>query len=71
MMLKALADCRIAHLYTAPINHIYKNATASVRLYNNTNKCPIGRGVCQGDTISPKTLQHFIAIQLKKFQIFF
>lgn len=53
-MLKALSNCRIDHRYTMLIKHIYENATASVRLQEDTDQFPIKRGVRQGDTISPK-----------------
>lgn len=51
-MLTALTECRIDHRYTNIIQHIYQNATASVRLSKQeTNKFHIKRGVRQGDTI--------------------
>ena len=33
---------------------MYKNATSCIKLHKNTTKFRIGRGVRQGDTISPK-----------------
>ena len=36
------------------ISTIYKNATSTVRLHKNSDKIKIKKGVCQGDTISPK-----------------
>ena len=36
------------------IKHIYENATSCIELHENAEKFKIGRGVRQGDTISPK-----------------
>ena len=46
--------CRVDYRYSRIIKHIYENATSCIRLHENTNKFKIGRGVRQGDTISPK-----------------
>lgn len=52
--LDSLQKCRVDYRYTKLIYNIYKNATMIVRLHENTNPIKIGRGVRQGDTISPK-----------------
>lgn len=65
-MLKALSDCRIDYRYSAVIKHIYENATASVRLHDNTDKFNIERGVRQGDTISPKLFNAVLQYMYKQ-----
>lgn len=65
-MLKALADCRIDHRYSTLIGNTYKNATACVRLHEDTNKFPIGRGVRQGDTLSPKLFTALLELMCKR-----
>lgn len=52
-LLEALSECRIDYRYTTLIKHIYNNATASVRLHEDTKKFRIEKGVRQGDTLSP------------------
>ncbi|XP_045460954.1 uncharacterized protein LOC123671253 [Harmonia axyridis] len=53
-VLDSLQKCRVDYRYTKLIYNIYKNATMMVRLHENTNLIRIGRGVRQGDTMSPK-----------------
>lgn len=53
-VLDSLQKCRVDYRYTKLIYNIYKNATMMVRLHENTNPIEIGRGVRQGDTMSPK-----------------
>lgn len=53
-VLGALQECRVDYRYTRLIYNIYKNATMMVKLHENTNPIRIGRGVRQGDTMSPK-----------------
>lgn len=66
-MLEALTECRIDHRYTNIIKHIYKNATASVKIGDQqTNKFPIRRGVRQGDTISPKLFTTLLEYTCKR-----
>jgi len=51
---KKLSDCRIDHRYATLIERVYQNATASVRLHDQTERFRIEKRVRQGDTISPK-----------------
>lgn len=67
-MLEALTDCRIDHRYTMLIKHIYQNATACVRLHENTNNFRIGRLVRQGDTISPKLFTTVLQYMCKQIE---
>lgn len=53
-VVNSLQKCRIDYRYTSLIHNIYKNATMKVKLHENTSAIPIGRGVRQGDTMSPK-----------------
>lgn len=39
--------------YTQLLNYMYLNATASIRLHDNTNKFKTSRGIRQGDIITP------------------
>ena len=52
-ILKAMKNQGIEETYVMVIEDIYKASTASVRLHKISNKIPIGKGVRQGDTISP------------------
>lgn len=65
-MLKALAESRVDHRYSALIKYIYRNATASVRLHQDTDMFPIERGVRQGDTISPKLFNTVLEYACKR-----
>lgn len=49
-------DARIDSRYSAIINNIYDNATFHVKIDDDpkTDKIQLGKGVRQGDTISPK-----------------
>ncbi|PZC75698.1 hypothetical protein B5X24_HaOG205730 [Helicoverpa armigera] len=51
---RALVKCRVDERYIQILNHLHANATACVSLHKKTRKFPLGRGVRQGDTISPK-----------------
>jgi hypothetical protein len=53
-VLEALNQSRIDYRYTSLIKNIYENATSSIRLHEDTEKFSLGRGVRQGDNISPK-----------------
>lgn len=65
-MLEALNECRIDHRYTTVIKNIYDNATACVRLHEDTQKFNIHRGVRQGDTISPKLFNTLLEYMCKR-----
>lgn len=54
--LTAMEDARIDSRYTAIIKNIYDKATFHVKIDDDlkTDKIPLGKGVRQGDTISPK-----------------
>lgn len=53
-ILDALDECRVDSRYSNTIRYVYKNATSCIKLHKSTEKFRIGRGVRQGDTISPK-----------------
>ena len=53
-ILDGLDEARVDSRYTRTIRYVYKNATSCVKLHKSTDKFKIGRGVRQGDTISPK-----------------
>jgi endonuclease/exonuclease/phosphatase family metal-dependent hydrolase len=53
-ILDSLDECRVDSRYTKMIKYIYENATSCIELHEKTDKFKIGRGVRQGDTISPK-----------------
>src|SRR6202012_779890 len=53
-ILEGLDEARVDSRYTRTIRYVYKNATICVKLHKSTDKFKIGRGVRQGDTISPK-----------------
>lgn len=65
-MLRALSDGRIDYRYSTVIKYIYENATACVRLHDNTDKFNIERGVRQGDTISPKLFNSVLQYMFKQ-----
>lgn len=56
-IIAALEQGRVDYRYTRLIEYIYSNATTTVKLHETTDKIEVGRGVRQGDTISPKFLQ--------------
>ncbi|KAM0735271.1 LINE-1 retrotransposable element ORF2 protein [Formica fusca] len=55
-VLRAMDNARIDSRYSNLIRHIYEHATLHVKMEEDwvTGKVPVGRGVRQGDTISPK-----------------
>jgi len=66
-ILDSLDECRIDSRYTRTIKHIYMNATSCVKLHKTTDKFQIGKGVRQGDTISPKLFTSCLETIFKKF----
>lgn len=67
-ILEALNQSRIDYRYTSLIRNIYKNATSNVRLYEDTEKFNIERGVRQGDNISPKLFTAALELAFKDTQ---
>ncbi|XP_057654761.1 uncharacterized protein LOC130893016 [Diorhabda carinulata] len=65
-ILSALQQCRIDYRYAKLIKHIYENATLNVNLHEPTNKIHVGRGIRQGDTISPKLFTCVLEYSFKK-----
>ncbi|CAH2228319.1 jg3886 [Pararge aegeria aegeria] len=54
-VLRSLQRCRIDYRYIEVLKCLYKNATMSVRIQDQTTKpIQLQRGVRQGDVISPK-----------------
>src|ERR1700761_3580759 len=51
---------------TRLIKYVYENATSCIKLHEKTDKFKIGRGVRQGDTISPKLFTTSLEIVFKK-----
>ena len=65
-ILDSLDECRVDSRYTRTIKSIYENATSCVKLHENTSKFKIGRGVRQGDIISPKLFTSTLESVFKK-----
>ncbi|XP_044766765.1 uncharacterized protein LOC123322810 [Coccinella septempunctata] len=62
---RALADCRVDGRYTDMIRNVYENATACIRLHEDTPNFKIGRGVRQGDVSSPKLFTTLLEYMFK------
>jgi hypothetical protein len=67
-ILDALYECRTDSRYSELIKYIYEHATSSIRLHEDTQKFNIGRGVRQGDTISPKLFTAALESIFKKLE---
>jgi hypothetical protein len=67
-ILDALYDCRTDSRYSELIKYIYEHATSSIRLHEDTQKFKIGRGVRQGDTISPKLFTAALELIFKNLE---
>ena len=65
-ILDSLDECRVDSRYSDTIRYVYENATSCIRLHENTAKFNIGRGVRQGDTISPKLFTSTLESVFKK-----
>ena len=65
-ILESLDECRVDSRYSNLIRYVYENATACIKLHENTDKFKIGRGVRQGDTISPKLFTSTLESVFKK-----
>ncbi|CAG4950935.1 unnamed protein product [Colias eurytheme] len=50
----SLQRCMVDTRYVEVLKEIYKGATLQVKLHEVSRRIPVGRGVRQGDTISPK-----------------
>ncbi|XP_030760917.1 uncharacterized protein LOC115886027 [Sitophilus oryzae] len=61
----ALEQGRVDYRYTRLIEYIYSNATTTVKLHETTGKIEVGRGVRQGDTISPKLFTAVLEYAMK------
>lgn len=68
IIINGLKNARIDHRYTQIIKYIYNNATSTVKLHQNTNEIKIGRGIRQGDTISPKLFNTALEEIFKRLQ---
>ena len=68
-MFNALADCRVDSRYSAILQHIYNHATASVRVYEKTDRFERQREVRQGDTISPKLFTTLLEYMFKNIEL--
>jgi hypothetical protein len=65
-ILDSLDECRVDSRYSNTIRYVYKNATSCIKLHKSTEKFRIGRGVRQGDTISPKLFTSILESVFKK-----
>lgn len=65
-ILESLNECRVDSRYSNLISNIYESATSCIKLHENTAKFKIGRGVRQGDTISPKLFTSTLETVFKK-----
>ena len=65
-ILESLHECRVDSRYSNLIKNIYESATSCIKLHENTAKFKIGRGVRQGDTISPKLFTSTLETVFKK-----
>ena len=65
-ILDSLDECRVDSRYSNVIRNVYEKATSCVKLHENTSKFKIGRGVRQGDTISPKLFTATLESVFKK-----
>ncbi len=65
-ILGSLDECRVDSRYSNTIRYVYENATSCIKLHENTTKFKIGRGVRQGDTISPKLFTSVLESVFKK-----
>jgi hypothetical protein len=53
-ILRALQNQGIEKPYIKTLRYIYSNATSTIKLHKYGDPFPIQRGICQGDSISPK-----------------
>ncbi len=53
-VIEALANQNIQTKYVKAIQEIYTNATATIKLHEDSSRLQINRSVRQGDTTSPK-----------------
>ena len=65
-ILDSLDECRVDSRYSNAIRYVYENATSCIKLHEKTDKFKIGRGVRQGDTISPKLFTTALESVFKK-----
>ena len=65
-ILDSLDECTVDSRYSNTIRYVYKNVTSCVKLLEKTNQFKIGKGVRQGDTISPKLFTSTLESVFKK-----
>ena len=53
-VMQALRKQGIQETYVRTLEDVYTNSTATIKLHKDSERIPIGKGVRQGDTISPK-----------------